>query len=690
MKQIIKVFLAEILTEMGVADAGIAVEIPENPEHGDYTTNVAMLLAGRLKGSPPAGGQAPLKIAQQIVDAIKKHQKESDDSSLRWLAKAESAPPGFVNLWLSETYFGSQIAEVIEQKDHYGTRLQEVESQKSKVKSGEKTTAKKKTDVKPKTKLGKLVQSDQLDQFSGSSAGKGGKKSDSASFGNPSTSLRPRSGRALSIMVEFAHPNTHKAFHIGHLRNIATGESIIRLLESQGNRVIRVNYQGDVGMHIAKCLYGMLQGKSEKFKVKSWEDAKQLSLVDRVEYLGEMYAAGSTAFEKDEKAKGIIVDLNALIYASAQRYAKEVGRDPGTTDYLALVKNHVHPVERVYELWKETRQWSLDYFDTIYKRVHSHYDRFYFESECLEGVDLAREGVKRGVLKESDGAIIFDGKAHGIDTRVFVNSLGLPTYEAKELALSRMETTEFGQLDRIIHVVGPEQASFFTVTFKAEELLGYIKPGLQQHLIYGWVKLKQGKMSSRSGNVVLGEWLLDAAAKSIYEIMDRSTSPLKESPLKVGDREEIAEKASIAAVKYAFLKVGTRQEIAFDLKESISFDGDSGPYLLYTYARCKSVLRKSQNKFDQLVKLDQFGFNPEERNLARRIAQFPDVVAEAARNFAPNTLCTYLFHLAQEFNLLYAKHPILGQSQRLVLTAATAQVIKNGLYFLGIETVERM
>lgn len=490
----------------------------------------------------------------------------------------------------------------------------------------------------------------------------------------------------LKILVEFAHPNTHKAFHIGHLRNITTGESIIRLLESQGNKVIRANYQGDVGMHIAKCLYSILHSSVAP-------PSPQSPLSSRIDFLGKAYAGGSKAFEEDAAAKEEIVSLNALIYASAQRFAKERGIDPGTTDYLALVKpDYKEMLDKVYGLWKETRQTSLDYFEAIYRRVGSHYDRYYFESECLAGVDIARQAVKKQVLKEDAGAVILDGKRYGLDTRVFINSKGLPTYEGKELKLATMETSEHGDLDRLIHVVGPEQASFFQVTFKAEELLGIVKPGMQYHLIYGWVKLKHGKMSSRSGNVVLGEWLLDEAKKSIYTILGKSD---------VKDKDEIAEKAAVAAVKYAFLKVGTTSEIAFDMETSVSFDGDSGPYLQYTYARAKSVLRKADVPPDHPYLPDHPDlFNPEERAVLRLLSFFPDVVAEAAGTLSPSTLCTYLYKLAACFNVFYAKHSILGSSDsgersdqacfRLALTSASAQVLKSGLYLLGIDTLEQM
>jgi arginyl-tRNA synthetase len=663
MKDTIQELFAGILEEMGISHAGINVEIPENSSHGDYTTNVAMLLAGRLKAPP-------VKIAQQIVDAIKKHQKESDSKNLYWLEKVELAPPGFINLWLSAEYFGKQIETVLKEKEHYGISFKNHAAGSDGAKEGAKQHGVAEGNKKPssahkkegKKALNEAVLPSDLEQ----NAGKSEKKSLLASYGN----------QKKRIFVEFAHPNTHKAFHIGHLRNITTGEAMVRLMQSQGHEVKRFNYQGDVGMHIAKALYALLELSPYKEDVHGVEGIKS-----RVEFLGKAYAAGSKAFEEDEKAQGVIKDLNALIYASAQRYAKEVGRNPGTTDYLSLVRTHVHPLEEVYALWKETRQWSLDYFETIYARVGSHFDRYFFESECLSGIDIAKDAVKKGILKESDGAIVFDGKPYGIDTRVYVNSLGLPTYEGKELALSRMETTEFGTPDHIIHVVGPEQASFFTSTFKAEEVLGFVNPGVQYHLIYGWVKLKHGKMSSRSGNVILGEWLLDEAKKEIYSILEEGKSEYSQQ-----EKEEIAQACAVAAVKYAYLKVGTKQEIAFDLKESVSFEGDSGPYLQYTYARCMSVLKKA----GEFASVSLSSFNEEERILVRRISQYALVIEDAANRFTPNSVCTYLFQLAQEFNTLYAKHPILKEPARLMLTQATAQVIKNGLTLLGIPVIERM
>ncbi len=479
--------------------------------------------------------------------------------------------------------------------------------------------------------------------------------------------------KGKKVMVEFAHPNTHKAFHIGHLRNISIGESIVRLLEATGFEVVRANYEGDVGMHIAKAIYALLHLEDFKHEVEKITDVHE-----RVEFLGKAYAAGSKVFEEDEAIKQKIKDINFLVYASAQRFQEEKGIPASSTNYLQFVEGRADEVDEVFNLWKETRQWSLDYFETIYARVGTHFDRYFFESECLGGVDKAKEAVKKGILEESEGATIFKGEKYGLDTRVFVNSLGLPTYEAKELALAEKEFSEFGNLEKIIHVVGPEQASFFKVTFKVEELLDSKYEDKQYHLAYGWVKLKHGKMSSRTGEVVLGEWLLDEAKAEIsrqFPDMD----------------EQTAEMVAVGAVKYSMLGFGTASEISFSFEDSISLQGDSGPYLQYAYARASSVLKSANYHF---TSVSDDKLEPEEREVLRKIEYFTETVEEAAKNYAPNVIASYLTDLAKTFNLFYQKHRILKaeskQEFRLALTYATSLVLKKGLYLLGIEAPERM
>jgi arginyl-tRNA synthetase len=447
--------------------------------------------------------------------------------------------------------------------------------------------------------------------------------------------------KGQKIMFEFAHPNTHKSFHIGHLRNITTGETLSRIFEANGAEVIRANYQGDVGLHIAKALWGINK--------LGFTDPKEVRA--RAEFLGKAYAVGAKAYEEDEKVKEEIHEINGKVYDKSD--------------------------DNLNRLYKETRTWSLDYFAEIYKRVYTKFDRLYFESEVFEsGREIAKDALKKGILKESDGAVIFPGSEYGLHDRVFISGKGVPTYEAKDLGLAKLQFSEYNP-DKLIHTVGPEQIAYFQVVFKALEFIEPETKGREIHVPYGWVRLKEGKMSSRTGNVVLGEWLLDEAKSSIKKSYDTE--------------EEIAEKIAVGAVKYSFLKTGLGQDIAFDLKESISLEGNSGPYLQYTVARTNSVLaKKSASKNFTLQEAD---LSDEELMVLRTLIEFSEVIESAAKSYSPNLLCNYLYDLAQKYNGFYNKDKIIGgenEEFRLALTAGTGQVLKNGLKILGIQTPEKM
>ena len=585
MKAQIVRLISSILKEQGI-DTAVDVSIPENPANGDYTTNVAFRLSKNLK-KPPM--DLALLVKDRITHDCKHHntkQKHHSLSSFQVIDRVEVAPPGFINIFLTETRLSTQLAEVLNAKEAYGT---------SKAKAGQ------------------------------------------------------------GIMVEYGDPNTHKAFHIGHLRNITIGESVARLLEAVGSDVIHTSYQGDVGMHIAKALYALLQLSAISSQLPA---VRKADIKSKIDFLSKAYVAGNGKYEENDDSKKEVGEINKKIYA----------RDP-----------------EVYPIYQESRQWSLDYFESIYKRVGTTYKRNYFEGEVYEaGKRNVLAGLKKGIFEESEGAIIFPGKKFGLHNRVFITKEGNPTYEGKDMGLGPLQYNDLKRWTKnpttVIRVVGPEQAGYFQVVFEAHSQLFPELRGKFYHLVAGFVKLKQGKMSSRSGNVVLGEWLLDEAKKSIYTILEKSNTSQQE-------KDTIAEIAAVAAVKYSFLRVSTQSEIAFDLGESINFQGDSGPYLQYTYARCKSVLRKAP---EQSGKIQGLALNSEERAVARLILYFPDIVAKAAGELSPSCLCTYLFQLAQAFNLFYAKHEILGSPSRLLLTAATAQVIKNGLYLLGIEILEQM
>jgi len=613
MKQQITELLTEVLISLGYDGVTPEVSRPENIDHGEYATNVAMALAHQKHLRPI---DIAKKIQVTLEGVVASMQKQAGDLTtyqtgqtipsfqikpewknvLQAIEKVEIAGPGFLNIHFSEAKLSTLALELLISED-------------------------------------------------------------SAKIRQKSTTHKKRK----TIMVEFAHPNTHKAFHIGHLRNITTGECIVRLLEAVGNKVVRANYQGDVGMHIAKCLYGMQKGLSGQPIPK-----ETTAIQEKIAFLGASYAAGSKAYDADTSAKEEIERINK------QMYTKDAS---------------------VYPLYEQTRAWSLQYFEHIYTRVGSTFDRLYFESEVYEsGKKLVEDGEKKGIFIKDQGAVIFPGKKfarlparQGLHNRVFITSDGNPTYEAKDMGLGKLQFEEYHP-DLVVHCVGSEQSGYFQVIIEALAQLLPVTKGKEYHLVYGWVNLKKGKMSSRTGLVVLGEWLIDTVKDEISKKVVDNVSKYKDSG--ITDVNDISETLAIAAVKYSFLKVGTTQQIAFDINESINLHGDSGPYLLYTYARCQSVLRKAGKPTKEIP--EEVTLTAEEVSLARLLLYFPEIVAEAADYYAPNILCTYLFTLAQALNLFYQNCPILDNPYRLKLTEATAQVLKKGLYLLGIQTVERM
>ena len=451
------------------------------------------------------------------------------------------------------------------------------------------------------------------------------------------------------IMVEFTDPNPFKEFHIGHLYSNTVGESISRLLEANGAIVKRANYQGDIGMHIAKSLYAILQISNLKSQISNLE---KRSVKERAEFLGECYAKGTKAYEEDENAKSEIEQLNKKIYDKDQD---------------------------VMGLYEKGRQWSLEYFEEIYKRLGTKFDFYYFESEVgKDGLELVKEYLKKGVFIESKGAIIFPGERYNLHNRVFINSMGLPTYEAKELGLALRKYKDF-PYDRSIIITGNEIVAYFKVLLAALERIDSSLAKKTRHISHGMVRLPSGKMSSRTGNVITGEWLIDETKRFLQD-----RHPEMEN--------DILEKVTIGAVKYALLKSGIGRDIEFNFGESISLVGNSGPYLQYAFARTQSVVAKAR-VMNYELRIMNYEFEPEEDSLLRAIHRFPDTAEEAAESFAPNQLCNYLFDLSQKFNLFYQKHQILGSKKeifRLSLTQAVGQILKNGLNLLGIQTPEKL
>lgn len=486
------------------------------------------------------------------------------------------------------------------------------------------------------------------------------------------------------IVIEYTDPNPFKEFHIGHLISNVIGESIARILEWNGASVWRVDYFGDVGVHVAKSIWGLRKLMQED--KLSFSDLSKKRLQERVNYMGKGYALGTRAFESDPAAKNEIGRLNTVLYLAAQRMWMEEGKLP-VINYNAENKITEQEIDEVYELYKTGRKWSLDYFETIYRRLGTKFDSYYPESKVGEvGYKLVLDNINK-VFEKSEGAVVFKGEKFGLHTRVFINKYNLPTYEAKELGLAPSKYTDF-QYDQSIIVVGKEIKEYFSVLIEA---LTQINPQLgtvTKPICTGMVMLPEGKMSSRSGNVVTVTGLLDQLKEKVIERMDKSLYTDAEI-------EEISDKVAIAAIKYAFLKISIGQDIVFDIDKSLSLEGNSGPYLQYTFARTQSVLKRGKGEggkgdFNFTLNALPFILKDEELMLLRTLYKLDEVVADAAEKYSPNILCNYLFTLAQQFNLFYQKYPILKEKEdvrsfRLALTFKVGESLKHGLYLLGID-----
>jgi len=448
------------------------------------------------------------------------------------------------------------------------------------------------------------------------------------------------------ILVEYGHANILKEVHIGHLRTFILGESLSRIFEFLGHEVFRANYQGDIGLHVAKAVWGM-----KKLGLPS----ENLTSEEKAEYLGKAYALGSSDYDSDPNFKQQIDHINIELYQKDSDY---------------------------WSLYKMGRQWSIEYFEGVYKLLGIKYDRCYFESEVYErGKELVEANIGK-IFEKSDGAVIFQAEKYGLHNRVFLNSAGNPTYEAKDMGLAEMEYKSF-PYDKAIHVVGSEQAGYFQVIIKAIELLFPELKGKKYHLSYGMVGIKGGKMSSRTGEVVTVDELTHLVMEKVREVM-------KESRLEIN--QDIAKQVSVGAIKFTYLKFAPTSNMVFDLDQSVSLQGDSGPYLQYTYARIKSLLKKADFKPSSL-RLQGLALEPEERNLLRRLEYFSQIVSLAGLEYRPNLICEYLLDLAREFNLFYQKHRVIESEKkefRLALASIVGEILKTGLNLLGIDAPESM
>jgi arginyl-tRNA synthetase len=456
------------------------------------------------------------------------------------------------------------------------------------------------------------------------------------------------SGELLSgkkYFIEYTQPNPFKDFHIGHLMNNAIGEALSRILEKNGAEVKRATYHGDVGMHVAKTIFGLQALKKEV----------------SIEALGEAYPHGNTAYEQDEQAKKEITDINKKIYEKSD--------------------------SEINALYEKGREVSLSYFESMYARLGSAFDFHFYESEAGQ---IGREIVESfigPVFEKSQGAVIFPGEKYDLHTRVFLNAEGLPTYETKEVGLAKIKKETY-PYDVSLTITANEQDDFFKVV---EVVIGKVFPELDnklKHLSHGVLKLTTGKMSSRTGGVISAESFIDEVKGGVLQKMDEAERNISEE-----EKPAVAEKVALGAIKYWILKQSIGKDIIFDREKALSLEGDSGPYIQYAHTRALSVLRKAE---EQGIVLDlESELVLDENDLTKKLYRFPEIIEESAKLFAPQQVVTYLIDLAATFNNFYAHHQVIvgndpSSGKRVALVAAFATVMENGMKVLGIIPPEKM
>ena len=453
------------------------------------------------------------------------------------------------------------------------------------------------------------------------------------------------------VVSEYSDPNPFKVLHVGHLYTSIIGDAISNLIEYSGGHVHRVNFGGDVGLHVGKTMWAILQ----EF---GGEDPTRLAAIPestRSEWMAKCYVLGTRSYEDDEMAKSAIVALNKRIYQ------------------IHTGDDHDSPLAQIY--W-QCRQWSYAYFDAFYARIGTKFEKYYPESAVAAiGLSTVLEQRDKGVYKDSQGAVIFEGEPYGLHTRVFVNKEGLPTYEAKDVGLSITKWGDY-HFDESVIITGNDQLEYMKVVIKSIE---QFKPELAlrtKHYTHGNVKLSGGvKMASRKGNFLRAVDVLDMTADENEAAQgNRNSEPV------------------LAAIKYAFLKNRIGADIIFEPKESVSLHGNSGPYLQYALSRANSIIEKLP---DEPPKLDDYDiqYDSFERSLLVKLTEYKEVIELATSELAPHHVCTYLYDLAQTFNRFYENSHVLGDDRELIrsrLVTAYQVVLKEGLTILGIPTPNRM
>ncbi len=483
-----------------------------------------------------------------------------------------------------------------------------------------------------------------------------------------------------AVMVEYSSPNTNKPLHLGHIRNNLLGYSVAEILKASGKKVYKTQIINDRGIHICKSMLAWQRfGRGETPESTGLKGDK---------LVGNYYVAFDKAYKKeiDELvAKGMsreVAEQNAPILLEAQE----------------MLRQWEAGDQEVVSLWKTMNSWVYEGFEETYSRLGVDFDRLYYESDTyLLGKEVVEDGLKKGVFyRKEDGSVWIDLTEDGLDEKIVLRADGTAVYMTQDIGTAIQRVKDFPDINGMVYTVGNEQDYHFKVLFLILKKLGYGWADHLYHLSYGMVDLPEGKMKSREGTVVDADDLISDMARTAEEI---SKELGKLDGYSEEEKKELYRIIGLGALKYFILKVDPRKRILFNPEESVDFQGNTGPFIQYTYARIRSILRKAD--FDELkLKKSSTKFDvplhPKERELVKQLLVFPEVVQEAAEQFSPALVANYIYDLVKEFNSFYQQVSILGEGDeqvrdfRVYLSAMVGKVIRTGFGLLGIRVPDRM
>ena len=485
-----------------------------------------------------------------------------------------------------------------------------------------------------------------------------------------------QSDRNKLMMVEYSSPNTNKPLHLGHVRNNLLGSSIARIQEANGWKVVKTNIVNDRGIHICKSMLAWLKFGNGETPESSGKKGDHL--------IGDYYVR----FDKEYRKQVAELMASGKSEDDAKREA------PLMKEAQAMLLKWEQGDKEVRELWAKMNSWVYAGFDETYKMMGVSFDKIYYESNTyLEGKKEVERGLQEGLFyRREDGSVWANLTNDGLDEKLLLRSDGTSVYMTQDIGTAKLRYQDY-PIDKMVYVVGNEQEYHFKVLSLLLDKLGFPFGKELVHFSYGMVELPNGKMKSREGTVVDADDLMEQMIQDAKEISKDKVNTLPD--ITEAEANEIARKVGLGALKYFILKVDPRKNMLFNPEESIDFNGNTGPFIQYTYARIQSVLRKAETGSRQSAISNQ-QLNDKEVALIQRLTDYPSAVKQAGEEFSPAVLCNYAYALAQEFNSFYHDYSILNETNeqkknlRLLLSAEVAKVLKHAMGLLGIEMPERM